>query len=79
MIWVWQRQTGDVLLELDPKALWEKHEARKMFPLRRLEQREATLRGRSVIFVTPRGSNIGYRSGVRAGCWGSGEERSVIS
>jgi len=24
-------------------------------------------------------SNIGYRSGVRAGCWGSGEERSAIS
>jgi hypothetical protein len=23
-------------------------------------------------------STIGYRSGVRAGCWGSGEERSAI-
>jgi len=28
-IWVWKRETRDLLLKLDPKAKWEKHEARK--------------------------------------------------
>jgi hypothetical protein len=28
-IWVKQRQQRDILLSLDPKARWEKHEARK--------------------------------------------------
>jgi hypothetical protein len=27
-IWVWKRQTCNVLLATDPKAQWEKHEAR---------------------------------------------------
>jgi hypothetical protein len=28
-IWVWKRETRDLLLKLDPKAKWKKHEARK--------------------------------------------------